>query len=752
MTEIESNLNSETVRATDAENNLSNRCDSYDSHVSNTENPHNVTAEQVGLGNVTNVSTTDTITLDSEKNITSGAVYNALADKVDKVNGKGLSDQNFTYEEKVKLSGLSNYDDTLITSRVSATESAIENINADSSVEGSTDYKILKALENVTSIKFEIVSELPEIGTAGIIYFVSGGSSETSNTYTEYVWLGSYFEKIGESTATVDLSDIYTKSQVNALVSVKNDKITIEENSSVLSDTDAFISSEVGENPTSMKKNPLSMLWTYIKGKADSVYAKLSHNHTKSQITDFAHTHDDRYYTESEVDTKLSGKADVGHTHTKSQITDFPSSLPPKFENNTWYLVGDDINIGDHNIEGALGLLGNNGNTRLDFCQYGNAANYKSITFDGSTLYMDGKASTAGTADTAIKATRDGNGNVITSTYATRSEVLQFDHIVDSDAALAEWANCTDGSMKNVLVKAGTYTLSSGNYVDLADAGTTYIFGEVGNELSFTNADFGIYNPSNDREVRITGLNVRVIGNNVCKAFCNCNNLINCTGYALYNGDSYAFFNCKKIVNCTASAGGGTGYGFYNCDYVSNCICNISGTNNSYGYYSCNNLTDCYASIESATSASGFVQCNRISNSYATVTSTISNYSKDSSATAYYRCNRINNSEGYATNFNHASGFNTCNYLNNCTGEATTTNNTHISTSAFGFFQCKLVIGCSGYGRKTDKSNSGSSYCFFGCNIIIGYCASKKDYDNFHSSVYNSNYSDKLSIDELRVL
>lgn len=32
------------------------------------------------------------------------------------------------------------------------------------------------------------------------------------------------------------------------------------------------------------------------------------------------HTHDDRYYTESEVDTKLSGKANSSHTHTKDQV------------------------------------------------------------------------------------------------------------------------------------------------------------------------------------------------------------------------------------------------------------------------------------------------------------------------------------------------------------------------------------------------------------------------------------------------
>ena len=53
-----------------------------------------------------------------------------------------------------------------------------------------------------------------------------------------------------------------------------------------------------------------------------------SHSHTKSQITDFAHTHDDRYYTESEINTKLNEKANSRHTHTKSQITDFPTSMP----------------------------------------------------------------------------------------------------------------------------------------------------------------------------------------------------------------------------------------------------------------------------------------------------------------------------------------------------------------------------------------------------------------------------------------
>ena len=41
-----------------------------------------------------------------------------------------------------------------------------------------------------------------------------------------------------------------------------------------------------------------------------------------------SHTHDDRYYTETEVNTKLDGKSNTGHKHVKADITDFPTSMP----------------------------------------------------------------------------------------------------------------------------------------------------------------------------------------------------------------------------------------------------------------------------------------------------------------------------------------------------------------------------------------------------------------------------------------
>lgn len=64
-----------------------------------------------------------------------------------------------------------------------------------------------------------------------------------------------------------------------------------------------------------------SVAWEKITGKP-STFTPATHSHAWGDITGkpttFApssHNHDDRYYTESEMDTKLSGKANSSHTH-----------------------------------------------------------------------------------------------------------------------------------------------------------------------------------------------------------------------------------------------------------------------------------------------------------------------------------------------------------------------------------------------------------------------------------------------------
>lgn len=80
-------------------------------------------------------------------------------------------------------------------------------------------------------------------------------------------------------------------------------------------DATVFISQHNDGETASYYRRPISTLWTYIKGKADGVYQP------KGSYAVSGHTHDDRYYTESEVNTKLANYQPKGnyaaasHTH-----------------------------------------------------------------------------------------------------------------------------------------------------------------------------------------------------------------------------------------------------------------------------------------------------------------------------------------------------------------------------------------------------------------------------------------------------
>lgn len=70
------------------------------------------------------------------------------AKKVDKVSGKGLSTNDFTDELKTKLDNLENYDATALSNRVTANENAITVLNGDSTVNGSVDKKVASCLSD----------------------------------------------------------------------------------------------------------------------------------------------------------------------------------------------------------------------------------------------------------------------------------------------------------------------------------------------------------------------------------------------------------------------------------------------------------------------------------------------------------------------------------------------------------------------------------------------------------------------------
>ena len=86
---------------------------------------------------------------------------------------------------------------------------------------------------------------------------------------------------------------------------------TLTNGTSDPADTDYYIAQYAGggSTTTTYHRRPHSALWNYIKSKANSVYQP------KGSYATSSHTHDDRYYTESEINTKLASKSDTSHTH-----------------------------------------------------------------------------------------------------------------------------------------------------------------------------------------------------------------------------------------------------------------------------------------------------------------------------------------------------------------------------------------------------------------------------------------------------
>lgn len=81
---------------------------------------------------------------------------------------------------------------------------------------------ISSAVSGITSISYQVVASLPESGSAGVIYLVAH-SHGTSDSYDEYIWTGTAFEKIGNT--DVDLSGYLQKTDMVAITNAEIDEI-----------------------------------------------------------------------------------------------------------------------------------------------------------------------------------------------------------------------------------------------------------------------------------------------------------------------------------------------------------------------------------------------------------------------------------------------------------------------------------------------------------------------------------------------
>lgn len=257
-----------------------------------------------------------------------------------------------------------------------------------------------------------IVTSLPSTGEVGVMYLkLNTSASVEGNIYDEYIWVNNKFEKIGSTETTVDLSGYVTQTEMNTQLANKANinhghlSRDIEINPDV---EDGMWVSEYGINRqtdvncyvydhekkleniddgankivvdsslSSSSKNPVQnkVVNSALNGKSNT-----GHEHTSDEIhyaydqnvsvttilenkAPKHHTHDDRYYTETEIDEKLNGKADSNHRHNDvsilKQVDNDWVALPVwymikngwcilQWENPISYLVSNNISIPTH--------------------------------------------------------------------------------------------------------------------------------------------------------------------------------------------------------------------------------------------------------------------------------------------------------------------------------------------------------------------------------------------------------------------
>ena len=147
-------------------------------------------------------------------------------------------------------------------------------------------------------------------------------------TGLQYLW-GKLKEKFAPKSHSHD-DRYYTEAEVNSKLSGKVDNTEaganglinkLESCTAAPVDDDLIITqwanhtTATAANKNKYVRRPMSSIWSYIKGKADGVYQP------KGSYAASGHTHDDRYYTESEMNTKLAGKSNTDHTHNTSSIS-----------------------------------------------------------------------------------------------------------------------------------------------------------------------------------------------------------------------------------------------------------------------------------------------------------------------------------------------------------------------------------------------------------------------------------------------
>lgn len=271
-----------------------------------------------------------------------------------------------------------------------------------------------QSLENGGNIELdftvaEFVTKLPDVATASKskIYLVASSESGTQNTYAEYIKITvdgtDKFEKLGEYKAEMDLTPYAKAADLTAHINNKKNPHEVNKEQVGLGNVDNT-SDEAKVNTAS---NPIH------KALANKVDATKIAGSTLGLIKAGTNSGDRTYGVNVNAST---GAATVSVPWTDQNVY---QAVVPEASTTAYPILGSaEKSLTDGKAAQSVYLKG------LTFTPKGSVLSVGTGTMIAARF--QGKADTAGSADSATKATQDGSGNVITSTYHTITAFNSF--------------------------------------------------------------------------------------------------------------------------------------------------------------------------------------------------------------------------------------------------------------------------------------------------------------------------------------
>ena len=284
-----------------------------------------------------------------------GDVNITLDNKVDKVSGKGLSTNDYTTTEKNKLAGIADgANKTVVDSALSSTSTnPVQNKAVNEAISNLNTLVGDKSVASQISTAIANKSDIGHTHTASEIGADVEGSAASALSDAKSYTDTKISNLINSAPTTLDtLGEIATAMEENAdvvaaletSIGTKANATDLTSHTSNKSNPHGVTVAQIGAVPTSRTVNGKALsanitlsatdVGADVSGAANTALTNAK-AYTDAEITewvgdekvseqitaaiankaDSGHTHDDRYYTESEINTKLSGKSDTSHTH-----------------------------------------------------------------------------------------------------------------------------------------------------------------------------------------------------------------------------------------------------------------------------------------------------------------------------------------------------------------------------------------------------------------------------------------------------